>query len=81
MRCRIRYWRQHRGMTQAVLAQAVGRARSTVAEYEVERKRIPHTILLTIARVLRVKIDDLFVQEPPEMAEGTTDPEARGDKT
>ena len=60
MHCLIRQWRQQRGMTQASLAQAVGRSRSSIAEYEAGRKGVPHPVLWAIARVLGVRVDALF---------------------
>jgi transcriptional regulator with XRE-family HTH domain len=77
MHCAIKHWRQHCGMTQASLAQAVGRSRSLIAEYEAEQKRIPHPILWQIARVLGVRVDDLFAEEPSETPRGATHAEAR----
>jgi DNA-binding XRE family transcriptional regulator len=70
LRCAIRRLRRDRGITQAELARAVGRSRSLIAEYEAEQKRIPHPILWQIARVLGVRVDDLFEEEPSETHAG-----------
>jgi transcriptional regulator with XRE-family HTH domain len=57
---RIKRRRLEAGLTQAELAKALGRSRSLIAEYEAERKCIPHPTLWHIARVLGVRVDALF---------------------
>jgi len=57
---RIKRRRLEVGLTQAALAQRIGRSRSLIAEYEAARKCIPHPTLRRIARALGIGIDALF---------------------
>lgn len=69
---RIKQRRLALGMTQAQLARAIGRCRSLVAEYEAERKCIPHPTLWHIARVLGVRVDALFEDRDEQRKEEET---------
>lgn len=61
----IRKYRRHKGLTQQALADAIGRSRSIVAEYESGATRVPQPILWKIARYLEVPVDVLFEDDPP----------------
>ena len=61
----IRKYRRQKGWTQQVLAEAIGRSRSIVAEYETGATSVPQPILWKIARCLDVQVDVLFEDEPP----------------
>ena len=61
----IRKYRRQKGWTQQVLAEAIGRSRSVVAEYESGATSVPQPILWKIARCLDVQVDVLFEDEPP----------------
>lgn len=56
----IRKYRRQRGLTQKDLANAIGRSRSIVAEYESGATSVPQPILWKIARCLEVTVDMLF---------------------
>lgn len=60
MKCMIRHYRKKKGMTQKHLADAIGRSRSIVAEYESGATGVPQPILWKIARCLDVAVDMLF---------------------
>ena len=57
---RLKELRLDVGLTQAALARAVGRSRSLIAEYEADRKCIPHPMVWDLTRVLQVRVDALF---------------------
>jgi transcriptional regulator with XRE-family HTH domain len=59
----IRKYRRQKGWTQQVLAEAIGRSRSIVAEYESGATSVPQPILWKIARCLDVQVDVLFEDE------------------
>lgn len=50
-------------MTQKALADAIGRSRSNVAEYELGTTSVPQPILWKIARCLDVPVDVLFEED------------------
>lgn len=56
---RLRVWREHRGLTQAQLGEAAGVAQSMVAMIERGDRRGTVDTLASIARVLKVELDDL----------------------
>jgi transcriptional regulator with XRE-family HTH domain len=62
----IRKYRRQKGWTQQVLAEAIGRSRSIVAEYESGATSVPQPILWKIARCLDVEVGDLFEDEIPQ---------------
>ena len=55
----VRVWREHRGLTQAQLAEAAGVTQSMVAMIERGDRRGTVDTLAVIARVLKVDLDDL----------------------
>ena len=57
---RIAHMRKDQSLTQVQLAQALGISQQMVASYEVGRRRVPVSMLLALARSLRVPIDELF---------------------
>lgn len=65
MQCMIRLYRKQKGMTQQDLADAIGRSRSTVAEYELGTTGVPQPLLWKIARCLDVPVDVLFIPDVP----------------
>ena len=56
----IRKYRRQKGLTQQALADAIGRSRSIVSEYESGATGVPNPILWKIARCLEVPVDVLF---------------------
>ena len=63
MRNTIAEHRRKSGMTQAKLAERVGKARSTIAMYESGAHDIPMSVLCEIARTLKVSIGRLVMTE------------------
>jgi len=61
----IRKYRRQKGWTQQLLADAIGRSRSIVAEYESGATSVPQPILWKIARCLDVPVDVLFEEDLP----------------
>lgn len=61
----LEFWRKKRGLSRAALASAVGI--STVAIWQHERKHRGRSLELygKLARILKVRIDDLYVNEEP----------------
>ncbi|CAM3143952.1 anaerobic benzoate catabolism transcriptional regulator [Janthinobacterium lividum] len=57
---RIAQLRKDQGLTQVQLAQALDISQQMVASYEVGRRRVPVSLLPTLARALRVQIDELL---------------------
>lgn len=55
----IRVFREYRGLTQEVLAKAARIARPYLAELESGRKQGSVAVLRTIARALKVELDDI----------------------
>ena len=56
----IRVWREYRGLTQEQLANAVGIRRAYGAQLEAGRRRGSTAVLVRIAGVLGVEIEDLI---------------------
>lgn len=56
---KIKVWREHRGISQAVLADISGMAQSTIAQIEGGHRVGTIATLKKIARALSVDIDDL----------------------
>lgn len=71
MKPMIRHYRRQKGMTQQDLADAIGRSRSIVAEYELGTTGVPQPILWKIARHLNVPVDVLFEEETVSTNEDT----------
>lgn len=55
----VRVWREHRGLTQAQLAEAAGVTQSMVAMIERGDRRGTVDTLIVIARALNIDLDDL----------------------
>lgn len=60
---RIRTWRQRRGVSQAGLARLVGVTQSSLSNYENGKRDVSVYILLEIARVLDVDLEELTGME------------------
>ncbi len=56
---RVRLWREFRGMTQQALADAAGLSQAYVAQIENDQRQGSVAALTSLARVLRVDLDDL----------------------
>lgn len=61
----IRVWRDHRGMTAAALATAVGVSKSAISQYENYAKTPTVATLAAMARALETDLDDLVPTRPP----------------
>jgi DNA-binding XRE family transcriptional regulator len=59
----VRAWREHRGLTLSTLAKSAGIAPSYLSEIEAGRKPGSARALATLAKTLRIAIEDLL---PPE---------------
>jgi transcriptional regulator with XRE-family HTH domain len=57
---RIAQMRKDQGLTQVQLAHALGISQQMVASYEVGRRRIPVSMVPTLAHALHVQIDELL---------------------
>jgi DNA-binding XRE family transcriptional regulator len=57
--CRLRVWREHRGMTAAKLSSAVGITPAHVSKLESGKGEPSVSLLRKLARVLAVQLDDL----------------------
>lgn len=62
----IRRLRKKRGLSQAQLAEKMGKARSTVAMWELGTNGITVPMLYALARALDVPITSFFEDEPPQ---------------
>ena len=62
----VRVWREHRGLTQAQLGEAAGVAQSMVAMIERGDRRGTVDTLASIARALKIDLDDLLQGEAGE---------------
>lgn len=70
---RIRELRQDAGLDQIAFGQAVGAAQGTVSDWENERYLPKTRQLPLIAEVLGVPIGDLFVSQPRDCINDTTE--------
>ena len=59
---RIAAWRQEQDMTQAQLGDALGVTQQVVASYEIGRRRVPASLISTLAETLGVSVVDLLEQ-------------------
>ena len=59
----IRVWREYRNLTQAQLAEQTGVKQSYIAMLEAGERQGTVDVLVKIARVLKVDVDDLLPQE------------------
>jgi DNA-binding XRE family transcriptional regulator len=56
----LAFWRRHRGMTQAALAAEIGITQPSLAQAESRRRGLSVTTYAKLAKVLRVRIEDLL---------------------
>ncbi|KQT61839.1 MULTISPECIES: helix-turn-helix domain-containing protein [unclassified Aureimonas] len=56
---KVRVWREHRGLTIAVLAEAAGLSQPFVSQIETGKRKAKPETLASLAKVLRVDIEDL----------------------
>jgi len=56
----LAFWRHHRGMSQAALAAAIGIKQPSLAQAETRRRGLSVTTYAKLAKVLRVRIEDLL---------------------
>lgn len=61
---RVRQIRESRGITQAVLAEEIGRTRSSITNMETGRQKPTLPALVTLARALGVSVGVLLGEEP-----------------
>jgi DNA-binding XRE family transcriptional regulator len=59
----LAFWRKHRELTQAALAQAVGVSQAYLAQVETGKRDGTVQLLAKLAHRLGVKLDDLVVEE------------------
>lgn len=64
--------RNAQGLTQAQMAEALGVSQQQVASYEVGRRRVPLSMLATLAKTLAVGVDELVGQKPRTGKRGPT---------
>jgi DNA-binding XRE family transcriptional regulator len=55
----IKVWREHRGLSQRQLAEAVGVRAAYVSQLETGRKRLSLQMTIALARALSLSVDDL----------------------
>ncbi len=75
---RVRQRRVLQGMTQTVLADALGLTFQQVQKYELGTNRIAASRLLDLSRVFDVPINYFFEDMPPEVAASSLDAKGRG---
>ncbi|HYD99357.1 MAG TPA: helix-turn-helix transcriptional regulator [Alphaproteobacteria bacterium] len=56
----LRLWREHRGLTQAALAERVGIGRPYLSQLETGARKASHAVLKALAEALRLTVDDLI---------------------
>jgi DNA-binding XRE family transcriptional regulator len=56
----LAFWRKHRGLTQAVLAERVGIAQPSLAQAEAGRRGLSVGVWAKLAKTLRTRIEDLL---------------------
>ena len=59
----LRFWRVHRGLTQAVLAAKVGVSQPSLANAETGARGLAVGTLARLARALRVRMEDLVAED------------------
>jgi transcriptional regulator with XRE-family HTH domain len=64
--------RRKQGLTQAQLADALGVSQQQVASYEVGRRRVPLSMLPTLARALAVSVEELVGEGQKPTRRGPT---------
>jgi len=70
---RVAELRKAQDITQIQMAEVLGVSQQTVNSYEVARRRIPASMLPTLAKLLVVTLDDL-IGEPTKKANGKRGP-------
>jgi transcriptional regulator with XRE-family HTH domain len=60
---RVAHLRKERGLTQVQLAETLGISQQMVASYEIGRRRIPVSMLPSLAQALQVQTDALLGNE------------------
>ena len=61
---RIAELRKEQGLTQVQMAEALGVSQQQVASFEVGRRRVPISMLPTLAQALSVTVEDLLGETP-----------------
>jgi DNA-binding XRE family transcriptional regulator len=56
----LRVWREHRGLTQAALAQRAGVDKTHISQIEVGRKNASLNVMSRLAAALGIAVDDLM---------------------
>jgi transcriptional regulator with XRE-family HTH domain len=74
---RIAAARKDADLTQVDLADRLGIAQQQLASYEVGRRRVPVSLLPTLARALSVSIEELIGEETPQAGPGKRGPVSR----
>jgi len=69
---RIAELRKQRGLTQSDLADTLGLDQTAVASYEVGRRRVPLSLLPTLAQALGVSATELIEEQAPSGKPGPT---------
>lgn len=72
---RLRSIRKDRGFTQVQLAKAIGSTQRAISYYENETQFPPAPVLVDLARVLKVSVDELLGIKPAKIEK--QDPETR----
>lgn len=62
----IRKWRQHRGLSQEAVAEAIGIERSYLSRIETGSRRYDETILQDLSVVLKCSVVDLIARDPDD---------------
>jgi transcriptional regulator with XRE-family HTH domain len=69
--------RKARGMTQAELARAIGVSQQAVFAYEISERRVSVYILIKLARVFSISVDELIgLARPPRIPKRRLSPRA-----
>ena len=58
----LKVWREHRGFTQQKLAELVGISVPFLSQVETEKRKASEGVLVNIASVLQVDVDDLITK-------------------
>jgi transcriptional regulator with XRE-family HTH domain len=69
----LKAWREHRGMTQARLAEAIGTTGAVISLLESGDRRVSHKWLLRIAPALNTRPAQLLEFDPSEAANDTVE--------
>jgi transcriptional regulator with XRE-family HTH domain len=77
MGSRIARFRKEADLTQVQLADTLGIAQQQLASYEVGRRRVPVSLLPSLARALSVSIEALIGEEVPQSPPSRRGPPSR----